>query len=226
MIKAIVSLSGGMDSATVLAKAVDSGREVYRAVGFCYGSKHNSFENIMAAKLSHHYKVPFTLINLEGIIKGFKSALLLEGGAIPEGHYEADNMKATVVPARNMIFSSILAGIACSVYAQEIWLGIHAGDHIIYPDCRPVFFHAMNDAVIYGTDGQCKLQAPFLENSKREILAEGLGLKVPFEITRTCYKNQELACGKCGSCVERLEAFKFNNVKDPIPYEEQSCQTE
>ena len=151
----------------------------------------------------------------------FKSALLKsDDEPIPEGHYQDDNMSKTVVPARNIIFSSILAGYAWSVEAKEVWIGIHAGDHFIYPDCRPEFYFAMKEAIMRGTNNKVNLIAPFLNKDKAEIVKRGIELKVPFEITRTCYTENELACGKCGSCVERLEAFALNGIADPIKYEE------
>ncbi len=217
-IKAIISLSGGIDSATVLAEALEQGRDC-TAVGFCYGSKHNRFENLKAKQLADYYGVPFQIFNLEGIFSLFKSDLLLNGGEIPEGHYESESMKSTVVPGRNLIFISILAGLAQSIDATVIWLGIHSGDHAIYPDCRPEFFYAARDTISKSSEGKVLLYAPYLDTNKIGILRIGTKLNVPYHLTRTCYKDQKLACGKCGSCQERLEAFKANNTKDPIQYE-------
>ncbi len=219
MTKAIISLSGGMDSATVLAEAINQGRACM-GVGFCYGSKHNQYENAMAQKLADYYNTPYQLLNLEGVMKGFKSNLMLEGGDIPEGHYEDESMSKTVVPARNIIFISILAGVAWSNNADEVWLGIHSGDHAIYPDCRPKFAEVMGNAILEGTDRMVDLQYPFLYWDKARILTRGIELRVPYKLTRTCYQNQEKACGKCGSCCERLEAFSMNGIEDPIKYEE------
>lgn len=219
--KAIVSLSGGMDSATVLAQALSAGREV-EAVGFYYGSKHNRYENVCAALLAAHYDVPYQLLSFRDIAQHFRSNLLQGQGAVPEGHYEQENMTQTVVPGRNIIFISILAGLAWSRDAGEIWLGIHQGDHAIYEDCRPGFFHAMNMAIREGTGARVTLRAPFLDTNKSGIVRRGLELQVPYGLTRTCYKDQEVACGKCGSCVERREAFLLNDAKDPIPYQDNS----
>lgn len=216
--KAIVSLSGGMDSTSVLARALDVSREV-QCIGFSYGSKHNSYENAAAIRVAQHYNVPFKLIDFSSVTAGFKSNLLQSGEAIPEGYYEGENMRQTVVPGRNLIFISILMGIAWSNDAEEVWLGIHAGDHFIYPDCRPAFFKAMDEAVQLGSDGKVRLAAPYIDGNKTSIIKEGLELKVPYELTRTCYKDQEMACGKCGSCQERLSAFWDNKIQDPIPYE-------
>jgi 7-cyano-7-deazaguanine synthase len=219
--KAVVAVSGGMDSATVLGMALAEGQVVY-PVGFSYPSKHNRYEQRAASNILRHYgMLPADLyqFNLTGIFEGFKSALLDKDQQVPEGHYEAENMRQTVVPGRNIIFASILAGYAWSIGADSVWLGIHAGDHFIYPDCRPDFFSAMNAAVLTGTDGNVVLHAPFLSETKKEILRWGFDHRVPYHLTRTCYKDQPIACGRCGSCQERLAAFAAFGVEDPIEYE-------
>lgn len=218
--EAVVCLSGGMDSVTLLAKALTPpyNRRV-RCVGFTYGSKHNLHENMAAAAVCGFYGVPFHLMDLSPIMCNFRSALLKTGGPIPEGHYEAANMTQTVVPGRNLIFLSVLTGYAWSVGAQEVWIGIHSGDHAIYPDCRPEFFEAMDRAMQTGSDGKVKLVAPFLKMNKTSIIAWGRTVHVPYYLTRTCYKDQTTACGKCGACQERLEAFAANGMSDPIEYE-------
>lgn len=216
--RAIVALSGGMDSATVLAKAISEGFEIF-TVGFEYGAKHNAFENQKARELANHYKVPFILINLVNAFSHFQSDLLLSGGEIPEGHYEEKSMERTVVPGRNIIFLSLLSGYAWSVNAKKIYVGIHQGDHAIYADCRFEFYEAMNIAIKLGTDSRVEIEAPFLGMDKAGILKWGIPNKVPYEKTRTCYKNQEKSCGKCGSCRERLEAFQKLGLVDPVPYD-------
>ena len=218
MSKVIVSLSGGIDSATALALAKED-RDV-DAIGFSYGSKHNPYENKAARDIANHYSVPFNLIDLSSVGALLKSDLLKSGGVIPEGHYEAESMKSTVVPARNMIFISALAGIADCRGASEVWLGIHSGDHHIYPDCRPGFFYRMQDAVRVATEGRVELAAPFLFKGKGKVVEQGWAIGVPYNLTRTCYKDQPVACGKCGSCQERLEAFAENGMVDPLEYEE------
>jgi len=227
MSEVVVALSGGMDSATVLAKALAEGCEVI-PVGFNYPSKHNKWEQGAARNfVSSLYNRTgntgvinnYRVIDLTSLFNGFESNLLRGGDSIPEGHYEAENMKQTVVPGRNIIFASVLAGLAWSLEASEVWLGIHAGDHYIYPDCRPAFFHSMNIAIREGTDGNVELKAPFLMDTKVEILQAGIELGVPYELTRTCYKDQKIACGKCGSCQERLSAFKKLGIEDPLEYE-------
>lgn len=217
---AVVALSGGMDSATVLGEAISRlGIKNVLSVGFYYGSKHNAFENVAAENVADYYGVPFNLIDLSETFKGFSSNLLLSGGEIPEGHYEDKNMSLTVVPGRNIIFASILAGYAWSMGKNSIWLGIHAGDHFIYEDCRPAFYKQMNEAIKAGTGNRVSLYAPFIDDTKVGILRRGLELGVPYELTRTCYKNSPIACGKCGSCQERRAAWKSLGKEDPTVYE-------
>jgi 7-cyano-7-deazaguanine synthase len=207
-----------MDSSTVLALALHEGREV-ETVSFLYPSKHNQLERVAASFVASHYKVCFKFVDLSGVLGGMKSDLLLSGGPLPEGHYEAESMKQTVVPGRNIIFASVLAGIAMSEGAEEVWLGIHAGDHVIYPDCRPAFFRYMRSAILHGTDGKVKLRAPFIDKTKAYILRRGMELRVPYHLTRTCYSDQPMACGRCGACQERLQSHKEVGLEDPLEYE-------
>jgi 7-cyano-7-deazaguanine synthase len=159
------------------------------------------------------------LIDLYGIMLHFKSDLMLSGGEIPEGHYEAESMRRTVVPGRNSIFASILLGVAQSEGAEEIWLGIHAGDHFIYPDCRPEWVTPTRQVIRVASNDQIDLWTPFLQVDKSDILLKGFTLGVPYQLTRTCYKDQAIACGRCGSCQERLAAFRKIGREDPIEYE-------
>lgn len=216
--KVLIALSGGMDSATMLGMAIANGLNP-ATVGFVYGSKHNSYEQAAAEKLVAHYGVPYDLIDLSAAMSGIQSNLLKSGGDIPEGHYEAPEMSQTVVPGRNMIFASILAGIAWSRKIPVIWLGVHRGDHAIYPDCRAEFVHWLQGTIYRGTGEKVSLATPFLLGDKIAILKMGLELRVPYELTRSCYKDQELSCGKCGACQERLEAFAKCGAVDPISYE-------
>jgi len=216
--KAIIALSGGMDSTAVLAKLIDQGAEV-ECFGFEYGSKHSLFEQQSARAVAEFYHVPYSLIDLSAITPHLQSNLLKTGGAIPEGHYNDKSMSLTVVPGRNIIFLSVLAGIAWSRGASQIGIGLHQGDHAIYPDCRISFFKAMDEAISEGTDQKVCIVAPFLSTDKAGIVEWGLHHAVPFDLTRTCYKEQPISCGKCGSCIERLAAFEKNNTKDPVSYE-------
>lgn len=215
--KAVVSLSGGMDSAVVLAEAISRGREVL-AVTFQYTSKHNVWERQKAWELARTLNVQSRLVNIGNVLAHMKSDLLESGGPLPEGHYEEESMRRTVVPGRNTIFAAVLLGIAESEKADEVWLGVHAGDHHIYPDCRPGWVEAMGRVMREATDSWVQLLAPFLHHTKADILKRGLELKVPFRLTRTCYSDQEIACGRCGACQERLEAFRLVGEEDPLPY--------
>lgn len=220
--KVVLALSGGLDSSTLCGYYLDKGWQAV-PVTFNYGAKHNRYENEACSAVARHFGLPEPiLLDLKFIGELYRSDLLLSGGAVPEGHYTNQNMSATVVPARNLIFASILAGYAESIDADMISLGVHGGDHHIYPDCRPEFIASLYDSVRLATDGNVSVDAPFQYNSKAEILRVGLNLKkviVPYHLTRTCYKDQVLSCGRCGSCVERLEAFAEVGIEDPIQYE-------
>lgn len=217
--RCLVSFSGGMDSATLLARAVRLyGAGEVAAVGFRYPSKHNPYERAAAAKFCQRYGVLRYELDATALFTDFRSDLLASGGAIPLGHYEAASMSRTVVPGRNLIFAAALAGLAESLGAAEVWLGVHAGDHHVYPDCRPGFVQALQNVVFHSTEGKVDVQAPFLHVNKTGILKEGLPLGVPYDLTRTCYQDQEVACGQCGSCRERLAAFKEVGVEDPLVY--------
>jgi 7-cyano-7-deazaguanine synthase len=225
--KVVMGLSGGMDSATLLGILVSQGYAVH-CCSFYYGSKHNKYEleaanNLVKFYQDHQRNVVHHKIDLSVAFSEFKSNLLLTGGEIPEGHYEAESMKATVVPGRNMIFAAIMAGLAESIGAVAIALGVHQGDHHIYPDCRKEFIKALDLAVYLSSDRKIEVITPLLEMNKISLLRRGLHVQIPapipYHLTRTCYKDQELSCGKCGSCQERLEAFELNGIKDPIKYE-------
>jgi 7-cyano-7-deazaguanine synthase len=140
--------------------------------------------------------------------------------AVPEGHYEEDSMKATVVPNRNMILLSLATGYAVTVGAGAVWYGAHGGDHAIYPDCRPEFVEKMDAVCRVANYEPVGIEAPFMAMDKGQILAEGLRLGLDYSQTWTCYNGRAQACGRCGSCVERLEAFAVNGVTDPLEYED------
>lgn len=220
MSKVLVSLSGGMDSVTLLGYMLDVGNDV-KAVSFLYGSKHNKYELQAAKDLCNFYKVEHVVFDLRSIFENISSNLLLSGGQIPEGHYEDSTMKQTVVPGRNHIFAAILAGIAESEGYDYIALAVHAGDHHIYPDCRPKFIIPLSQSILAQTENKVEVKTPFLYFDKQMILEVGFNCKkpVPYELTRTCYKDQQLACGKCGACQERLESWERIGKKDPVQYE-------
>jgi 7-cyano-7-deazaguanine synthase len=222
--KIVIGLSGGMDSVTLLGLLLQQGYEVHCCL-FQYGSKHNKWERMAAEEVIQYYqnlKQPvFSYeMDLAGAMWAFKSNLLKTGGEIPEGHYEAESMRQTVVPGRNMIMAAVMAGLAESIGASAVALGVHQGDHHIYPDCRKEFIKAIDTAVYLSSNRQVEVWAPLLNDTKTSILKRGMPIGVPYELTRTCYKDQPRSCKKCGSCRERLEAFDNIGYPDPILYEE------
>lgn len=218
--RVMLSLSGGLDSAVLLSELLQQGHEVV-PVSFIYGSKHNAYENAAAKSLAKHHRLDSVhrTLDVSAVLGNLNSDLLKSGGELPEGHYEAETMRRTVVPGRNMLFASILASLAESEGCQEIYLGVHAGDHFIYPDCRPEFIHGLALAVFHSTDGKVKVRAPFLHLVKSAIVHLGIVCGTPFRLTRTCYADQIVACGRCGSCQERLSAFREEGKQDPLDYE-------
>jgi 7-cyano-7-deazaguanine synthase len=216
--KVVVVLSGGMDSAVALADAIHSGHDVVGAVNFNYGSKHNDAEYRHAVMISQYYVTPLRRVALPFINELFSSDLLQSGGEIPDGHYADVSMKKTVVPFRNGIMLSIAAGYAESIGADGIVIGNHFGDHSIYPDCRSGFIASMGNAIAEGTYARIELLSPFCNISKADIAMRGARLQVPFEKTWSCYKGLDQHCGKCGTCVERKEAFERAGLIDPTVY--------
>ena len=215
--KVVVLLSGGMDSVSALYDAKQK-HEVVGAISFDYGSKHNHREIPFAAYHSRKFNIEHQVIHLDFVGELFKSDLLESGGQIPDGHYEEETMKSTVVPFRNGIMLSISAGFAESRDAEGLVIAAHAGDHAIYPDCREEFMKSMGDAIRIGTFAGIKLLRPFIAMTKTEIAARGHALGVDFSQTWSCYKGAPLHCGTCGTCVERREAFILAGVPDPTIY--------
>lgn len=225
MEKVVLALSGGMDSATLLGSFLQQGAECH-CIAFNYGSKHAQYEIRAAVKIMDFYNqyysnIGYEVIDLRQPFLLIKSNLMHFGGEIPEGAYDSESMKLTVVPGRNLLFASYLAAYAESIGANTIALGVHSGDHAIYPDCRPTFLRNLERVVHSSTDGKVRVIAPFERLTKAEIVRVGIGLPipVPYHLTRTCYKDQAISCGKCGSCDERLKAFAEVGIKDPIDYE-------
>lgn len=215
--KVVVLCSGGMDSVTALYWAAQE-HTVATAVSFDYGSKHNHREIPFAAEHARHLGVRHELIPLEFVDRLFASDLLRSGGAVPDGHYAAANMRQTVVPFRNAIMLSIACGFAESVGAAGLVIAAHTGDHAIYPDCREEFMRAIGDAMRTGTYAQIELLRPFIALSKAQIAAAGARLGVDFSRTWSCYKGGPMHCGTCGTCVERREAFRDAGLPDPTDY--------
>jgi 7-cyano-7-deazaguanine synthase len=215
--KVLVLCSGGMDSVTALYWAARE-HTVAAAVSFDYGAKHNHREIPFAAEHAARFGTRHEVIALDFVRRLFASHLLEGGGAIPEGHYEAENMKQTVVPFRNAIMLSIACGLAESAGADGLVIAAHGGDHAIYPDCREDFMRAMGDAMRLGTYAHVQLLRPFIALNKGQIAATGARLGVDFARTWSCYQGGALHCGRCGTCVERREAFAQAGLPDPTAY--------
>lgn len=215
--KVVVLCSGGMDSVTALYWARRE-HDVVAVVSFDYGSKHNHREIPFAIEHARRLGVRHESITLDFVDRLFASDLLRSGGAVPDGHYAAENMKQTVVPFRNAIMLSIACGFAESVNAAGLVIAAHTGDHTIYPDCREDFMQAMADAMRLGTYAGIQLLRPFIALNKAQIAAEGAKLGVDFAHTWSCYKGGVVHCGTCGTCVERREAFADAGLPDPTVY--------
>lgn len=213
----VVLCSGGMDSVTALYWARTE-HTVVAVVSFDYGAKHNRREIPFARWHAESLGVRFEAVDLPFVDRLFKSDLLNSGGDIPEGHYAAENMKQTVVPFRNAIMLSIACGWAESVGAEGLVIAAHGGDHAIYPDCREDFMRAMGEAMRLGTYAGIQLLRPFIALNKAQIAAAGVWHGVDFGKTWSCYKGGEIHCGRCGTCVERREAFQDAGLPDPTPY--------
>jgi 7-cyano-7-deazaguanine synthase len=201
----LIILSGGMDSTVALYDFKDT---IGLAVTFNYGSKHNEAEIQRAVASCEKLDIPHMVIELKEAFLGFKSDLLKSGGEIPEGHYEDENMSKTVVPFRNGIMLAIAAGLAESHELTHIMLASHAGDHAVYPDCRPDFNSYMSKAISVGTSNNVKIYAPYSKITKEEIAFKGRALGIDWRTTYSCYKGGEVHCGRCSTCVERIWALR------------------
>lgn len=216
--KTVILLSGGMDSATLLHKCYSEGDAVV-GLGVSYGQRHHK-ELQAAYNLCHDLAVPYVLAPLDGLQHLLVSALTTPAITVPDGHYQSETMKATVVPMRNAIFLSVAAGYAWSVGADRVGIAIHTGDYAIYPDCRPEFLADFNAMIRSASEGFISpyIHAPFINISKRKIADLGETLRVPWDMTWSCYKGGPIHCGVCGTCVERREALAEWN--DPTEYAE------
>jgi 7-cyano-7-deazaguanine synthase len=215
--KSIVVHSGGMDSTVLLYKLAAEGDDL-KTLSINYGQRHAKeidYARSLSAGLGVEHRVA-DLRSLSELLGG--SALTSSEIEVPEGHYAEDNMKATVVPNRNMILLSVAAGWAISSKFVRIAYAAHAGDHAVYPDCRTEFADALNAAIRLADWHEVSLYRPFVGNTKADIVKLGAELNVPFESTWSCYKGLELHCGRCGTCVERREAFHLADVPDPTNY--------
>ena len=215
--KAVVLFSGGLDSTVLAHQLLAEGAEL-RLLSFHYGQRHRK-ELDNSSELAKKMRVPHRILEfpeLGSLLGG--SSLTDNSIDLPEGHYAEESMKATVVPNRNMILLSLAAGHAISLKYDTVAYAAHAGDHTIYPDCRPEFADSMAHALTLADWSSINLLRPFVHWSKADLVRHGKKLGVPFEKTWSCYAGGDVHCGKCGTCVERKEAFKLVGLSDPTQY--------
>lgn len=213
----VVIYSGGMDSFTVLHRALREGKTPY-PLSFNYGQRHKK-ELDYAARVCDELGLTHKVVDISAINSLVGGSALTSDIAVPEGHYEEPSMQTTVVPNRNMILLSLAVGYAVSLDIEKVYYGAHSGDHAIYPDCRPEFVERMNAVCGIANYTPVEIVTPYLNDSKTAILTDGLSMKLDYGQTWTCYNGREKACGKCGACQERLEAFRDNQATDPLAYE-------
>ena len=211
----IIVLSGGLDSTTMLYEYKD---DIALALSFDYGSNHNARELAFARLHCERLGIPHIIIPLDFIHQYFRSSLLEGADAIPDGNYDDNNMRSTVVPFRNGIMLAIAAGMAETRGLSRIMMANHAGDHAIYPDCRQSFVDAMNQAIMAGTYEGITLFTPYTNLTKADIARHGKALGIDYSETWSCYKGGEKHCGKCGTCTERIEALREAGIVDTTEY--------
>lgn len=215
--KTVAIFSGGLDSTVLLHVLLAQGDEVL-ALSVDYGQRHRR-ELDHARRIAAEIGVRWQLADLSAIRPLLAcSSQTSDDLPVPHGHYAAENMKQTVVPNRNMIMLSVAAGWAISQRAVRVAYGAHAGDHTIYPDCRPEFAEATGRAIALADWHHVDLHCPFITLSKADIVRLGAQHGVDFASTWSCYEGGELHCGRCGTCVERKEAFQRASVADPTKY--------
>jgi 7-cyano-7-deazaguanine synthase len=218
--KTLVICSGGLDSVS-LAHKVAAEHDLAGLLSFDYGQRHRK-ELGFAALCAERLNVPHKIIDIREIGRSLSGSALTDDLDVPDGHYAEDTMKITVVPNRNAIMLAIAFGVAAAQKADAVATAVHGGDHFIYPDCRPAFidaFQAMQDRALDGY-AEIRLYAPYVNLSKAEIVADGARHKTTFAQTWSCYKGGERHCGRCGTCVERREAFHLARHPDPTDYED------
>ena len=218
--KTIVICSGGLDSVS-LAHKVAAEQDLAGLLSFDYGQRHAKeldFARLCAERLGVTHRV----VDLRGVGAALSGSALTDDVDVPDGHYAEETMKVTVVPNRNAIMLAVGFGMAAAEGADAVAVAVHGGDHFIYPDCRPGFinaFQAMQDAALEGY-AEVTLYTPYLNGSKGDIVADGAKHGTPFAETWSCYKGGARHCGRCGTCVERREAFHLAGVVDPTDYED------
>ena len=212
--KTMVIFSGGMDSATLLYHLRDQGHELM-AIGIDYGQRH-AVELRYAHKFCKAIGIPYPVLNLQDIGRYLTGSSQTDRSIpVPHGHYQAETMKTTVVPGRNLLMLAAAASVALANHCDALAYGAHAGDHFIYVDCRPTFIQMVKEVLLNCDCQPLQLLTPFRDWTKGQIVKEGLRLKVPYEHTWTCYSGDQEPCGLCGSCNERIAAFEENGVPDP-----------
>ena len=217
--KTVIVYSGGLDSTVLLYHLRQAGHDLH-ALSVDYGQRHRC-ELECAAAIREELDIPQPVANLSALqplLAG--SSLTSSEIEVAEGHYTEENMKSTVVPNRNMILLSVATGHALSIKAGQIAYAAHSGDHAIYPDCRGEFADAMSNAIRLADWEKVELIRPFVNWTKADIVRRGAELSVPFAKTWSCYKGGDLHCGRCGTCIERREAFDLAKVNDPTAYAE------
>jgi 7-cyano-7-deazaguanine synthase len=219
-VKTLVICSGGLDSVT-LAHKVAAEQTLTRLVSFDYGQRHRK-ELASAHACAARLGVPHDIVDISSVGRLLTGSALTSGEAVPEGHYAEDTMRITVVPNRNAIMLAIAFGVAAAEQAEAVAAAVHGGDHFIYPDCRPDFIEAFETMQRHALEGLASvtLYTPFVRLSKADIVREGARLGVPFADTWSCYQGGEHHCGRCGTCVERREAFHLAGLEDPTLYED------
>ncbi|MBC9245732.1 7-cyano-7-deazaguanine synthase QueC [Paracoccus sp. 11-3] len=216
--KTSIVCSGGLDSVS-LAHVLAVENNLSRIISFDYGQRHRK-ELGFAAQAARRLNVPFHLIDMRPIGAALTGSALTDDIDVPDGHYAEDTMRITVVPNRNAIMLTIAFGVAAAQGDDAVATAVHGGDHFIYPDCRPQFtaaFAAMQKAALDGY-ADVALHVPFVHKTKADIVTAGARANTPFAETWSCYKGGDLHCGRCGTCVERREAFHLAGVVDPTAY--------
>ena len=212
----VIVVSGGMDSVTLLYEKKD---EIALGISFDYGSNHHHNDLPVAALHCQRLGIEHVVVPLGFMHQYFKSSLLESGDSIPDGSYDEENMKSTVVPFRNGVMLAVAAGIAESNGLTKVLIANHGGDHTIYPDCRPEFIAAMDAAVEAGTFARVRVVAPYTNISKADIARRGRALGIDYAETWSCYKGGHVHCGTCGTCVERKEALREAGIEDNTTYQ-------
>ena len=215
--KAVVLFSGGLDS-TVLVQQLIHDQASVRLLSINYGQRHKK-ELSHSARIATSMNLPHRILDLPDLAELLSGSSLTDSSVeLPEGHYAEESMKSTVVPNRNMILLAMAAGYALSIDFDTVAYAAHAGDHTIYPDCRPVFADAMQNALQLADWKDLRLHRPFVNLTKAELVRIGAKLGAPLHLTWSCYAGEESHCGKCGTCVERKEAFEVAKITDPTEY--------